>query len=212
MTIKDQNAASSSSIPPVAASNVTALTNPTDIIFQTAPRYSPLLVVLWAIFPIFFIVMFTLPIFSATPVWDNSDDETDGHETTYRNENDETDSFVGAAPILIFIPIMLGIVYSVSLPRDILLQADATLIVKTTCTTWKFDQVIDASASWNAEPCKSRCKMATALTGAVTVRRPAGKWNVLLTPKDVTGLLQAIQTVAAVRRDTYMPQTAASHV
>lgn len=94
------------------------------------------------------------------------------------------------------------VVFALVLPTSLQVRSDGSIGVKTIFhITWYFSEVTAAEVETSL--CSDRCgrprfKFATSLTSnRVLVLRRRGKWDILVSPRDVGGFVEAVQTVAA---------------
>lgn len=149
-----------------------------QVVFSTPAVYHPAVVLL---------LIFSLSVPIVTLLFTYSDEQASAEEKKM------------AVRVLITTMVAIAIVFSLVLPRAFDVVSDASMNVTTIFgIKWNFTSI---TASYKldslfSEWTRPKFKFATDLRNRVVVRRKNGRWDVLVSPKDADGFVQAVWSIA----------------
>lgn len=150
----------------------------TDVVFTTPPRWDPIMRAIFLIFPCIIITSFLV------------------YRVRLHHRIRESD--FRHLVLIHFAVVFLAILFSlgISIPRQLSVRSDRTVLVQTLLLTRSFTGVISANPSNHYICFMTRLHRfsSTALYGCVSVHREHG-WILQVSPEDEEGFLRAIETV-----------------
>lgn len=119
----------------------------------------------------------------------------------YEDDSIPDDERKQAYNTLIWTLVSILFVFALVLPYSVQVRSDSYIGIRTVLVTWWFSMVTDAIVNPTSlsEHCRGpRYKFATTLFHhRVLVRRCKGYWDVLVSPQDIDGFIQAISGVSS---------------
>jgi hypothetical protein len=115
-----------------------------------------------------------------------------------RNKSLEEEEVQQKVWILVWALILVFVIYMAVLPRQVDVRSNGTIGVKTALFTYIFTGVCRAyeAGIGREDFLRPRLKFAASFTGnRVVVRRRHGKWDIVVTPTDPQGFVQAVEQV-----------------
>ena len=109
--------------------------------------------------------------------------------------------------------IFIMVTYMAILPRQVDVRSNGTVAIKTCLLTFFIDEIARAYRGGNIESnynyqnlLRPRVMLATSLDkdGAVVIRRNHGKWDVLVTPEDPEGFVNAVEEMVRKKENEDM--------
>lgn len=162
------------------------------IVFSTPSRYQNIVWILLST-PLIAIVVRIILL--------RDDGGEDGDNGRNSSANDEISHSVGAW-ILGWAFLLVVVVYMIVLPKQVDVRSNGSVAIKSFLLTYHIDGVVRAyqAGIGREEFWRPRITFATRLgEGRVVIRRRHGKWDVVVSPEDPEGFIQAVEEV--VRRD-----------
>ncbi|KAL3912647.1 MAG: hypothetical protein SGILL_006801 [Bacillariaceae sp.] len=142
------------------------------IVFATPAKYTPVVWVLLAI-PLVAVLVSIIMLYP--------------RRADYRSS--------GTAWGLVWTMLLIMVLYMAVLPRQIDVRSNGTIGIKTALLTFHIDGVVRAyqAGSGREDFLRPRVKFGTSMEGRIILRRNHGKWDVVVSPQDVEGFLNAVE-------------------